>query len=255
MLKEQRYEFILESLNKLGTIKVTDLTKKFNATEMTIRRDLKFLEEQNLLIRIHGGARSKQSTRFEELSPNEKRGINVDKKIETAKIAASLIKENDIIYIGPGTTTEYMCDYINVPFVKIITNCLNIFEKLRYDDRFELILIGGRLRNKTNTFVGSFANHLLENIRVKLAFIGANGVLENHIMTSNEEEGQCQKIIMNNALKRYLVCDSSKIEKEDFYSLYKLEDVTALVTDSSLDNRLKDKYSKYCKIINKIQEE
>jgi DeoR family lactose phosphotransferase system repressor len=255
MLKEQRYEFILENLNKFGTIKVADLTQKLKATEMTIRRDLKYLEEQNLLIRIHGGARSKQSNRVEELSPNEKRGINADKKIETAKIAASLIKENDIVYLGPGTTTEYMCDYINASSIKVITNCLNIFEKLRYDDRIELILIGGRLRNKTNTFVGSFANHLLEGIRVKLAFIGANGVLENHIMTSNEEEGKCQQIIMNNALKRYLVCDSSKIEREDFYTLYKLEDLTALVTDSSLDEDLKEKYSKYCKIINSIKEE
>lgn len=255
MLKEQRYEFILESLNKFGTIKVSELTEKLKATEMTIRRDLKYLEEQNLLIRIHGGARNKQNIRFEELSPNEKREINAEKKIESAKIAASLIKDNDIIYIGPGTTTEYMCDYINVSSIKVITNCLNIFEKLKYDERIELILVGGRLRSKTNTLVGSFANSILENIRVKSAFIGANGVLENHIMTSNEEEGQCQKVIMNNSLNRYLICDSSKIERGDFYTLYKLEDLTALVTDSSLDNSLKEKYSKYCKIMSEIEVE
>lgn len=255
MLKEQRYEFILENLNKLGTIKVCELTKQLDTTEMTVRRDLKYLEEQNLLIRIHGGARSKQNIIFEELSPNEKRGINTEKKIESAKIAASLINDNDIIYIGPGTTTEYMCDYINASSIKVITNCLNIFEKLKYNERVELILVGGRLRNKTNTLVGSFANSLLEQIRVKSAFIGANGVLENHIMTSNEEEGQCQKVIMNNSINRYLVCDSSKIEKGDFYTVYKLEDLTALITDRSLDDSLKEKYSRYCKIIDKIEEE
>lgn len=255
MLKEQRHELIIESLNRLGIIRVSDLTQKLDATEMTIRRDLQYLEEQGLLIRIHGGARSKDNIRFEELSPNEKRNINIDQKIEVAKIAASLIRENDTIYIGPGTTTEYIYDYINVSSAKVITNCLNIFEKFKYDDRFELILIGGRLRNKTNTFVGSFANEMLERIRVKAAFIGANGVLENNIMTSNEEEGQCQKIIMNNAIERYLICDSSKIEKEDFYTLYNLEDVTALVTDSKIDEELKSKYSKYCKVIDKIKEE
>ena len=255
MLKEQRYEFILENLNKFGTVKVSELTGQLNATEMTIRRDLKYLEEKNLLIRIHGGARSNQNIRFEELSTNEKRGINTEKKIESAKIAASLIKDNDIIYIGPGTTTEYMCNFINVSSLKVITNCLNIFEKLKYNERVELILVGGRLRKKTNTLVGSFTNFLLENIRVKSAFIGANGILENHIMTSNEEEGECQKVIMNNSLNRYLVCDSSKIERVDFYTLYKLEDLTALITDLSLDDSLREKYSKYCKIINKIKEE
>lgn len=255
MLREQRHEIILENLNKFGIIKISDLTQKLDATEMTIRRDLQYLEEQNLLIRIHGGAKSKDNIRFEELSPNEKRNINMDKKNEVAKIAASLIKENDTIYIGPGTTTENIYDYIDVSYLKVITNCLNIFDKFKYDDRFELILIGGRLRNKTNTFVGSFANELLQKIRVKSAFIGANGVLENNIMTTNEEEGQCQKIIMNNAVNRYLLCDSSKIEKEDFYTLYKLEDITALVTNSNLDGELKNKYSKYCKIINKLKED
>ncbi|MCR3758286.1 DeoR/GlpR family DNA-binding transcription regulator [Clostridium felsineum] len=250
MLKEQRHEMILEDLNRFGIIRVVDLTKEFKATQMTIRRDLKYLEEQGKLIRIYGGARTKGEMKFEELSPSEKRNINADGKIEAAKLAASLIKENDIVYIGPGTTNEYIYDYIDVSPVKIITNCINVFEKFKNDDRFELILIGGRLRSKTGTFIGSFTDEILRKIRVKLAFIGANGVSGNNIMTSNEEEGQSQRIIMNNAVERYLVCDSSKIERQDFYTLYKLEEITALVTDSKLDKTIKNKYSKYCTIIN-----
>lgn len=255
MLKEERHNIILENINRFGIIRVSDLTEKLQATEMTLRRDLKFLEEQGLLVRIHGGARSKDSIHFEELSPIEKRSINMDKKIEAAKIAASLIEENDIIYIGPGTTNELIYDYINVSCAKVVTNCLNIFEKFRDDNRFELILIGGRLREKTNTFVGNFANEALSKIRVKAAFIGANGVSGNNVMTYNEEEGLCQNIIMNNAAERYVICDSSKLEREDFYTLYKLEDATALVTDSGIEGTLKKEYSKYCKIIDKIKED
>ena len=224
MLKEERHQFILEKLNKSGIIKVADLTDELEATEMTIRRDLRFLEDKGLLIRIHGGARLKEYIRFEELSPNEKRSINTQHKIEVAKIAASLISDNDNIYIGPGTTTEYMYDYIEARNVKIITNCLNIFEKFKDDDKFDVILVGGRLRKKTSTFVGAFANETLSKIRVKMAFIGANGISDNNIMTSNEEEGESQRIIINNSMERYLMCDCSKIEKEDFYTLYKLED-------------------------------
>ena len=112
MIREQRHEIILQALDKFGIIKVTDLTEKLKTTEMTIRRDLRFLEEKGLLIRIHGGARSLEGAKFEELSPNEKRNINIDNKIEVAKIAASLVKNNDNIYIGPGTTTEHIPDYI-----------------------------------------------------------------------------------------------------------------------------------------------
>ena len=70
-----------------------------------------------------------------------------------------------------------------------------------------------------------------------MAFIGANGISDNNIMTSNEEEGESQRIIINNSMERYLMCDCSKIEKEDFYTLYKLEDITALVTNECLDKR------------------
>ena len=199
--------------------------------------------------------RLKEYIRFEELSPNEKRSINTQHKIEVAKIAASLISDNDNIYIGPGTTTEYMYDYIEARNVKIITNCLNIFEKFKDDDKFDVILVGGRLRKKTSTFVGAFANETLSKIRVKMAFIGANGISDNNIMTSNEEEGESQRIIINNSMERYLMCDCSKIEKEDFYTLYKLEDITALVTNECLDKELKDKYSNYCKIICSIKGE
>ncbi|AQS11861.1 lactose phosphotransferase system repressor [Clostridium saccharobutylicum] len=255
MLKEERQKIIVDTVNQLGIIRVSDLTEKLEATEMTLRRDLKYLEEQGFLVRIHGGARSKDNIKFEELSLNEKRNINIDRKIEVAKIAASLIKENDIVYIGPGTTNEYIYDYIKVSYAKIITNSLNILDKFKDDSRFEVILIGGKLRMKTSTLVGSFTNKALSKIRVKSAFIGTNGISEDNVMTSNEDEGVCQSIIMNNAIGRYVVCDSTKIEKEDFYTLYKLEDVTALVTDSKLDGNLKSKYSKYCKIIDKIEEE
>ena len=226
MLREQRHEIILQALDKFGIIKVTDLTEKLKTTEMTIRRDLRFLEEKGLLIRIHGGARSLEGAKFEELSPNEKRNINIDNKIEVAKIAASLVKNNDNIYIGPGTTTEYIPDYIKSNNVKIITNCLSIFEKCKDNEQFEVILVGGRLRHKTNT-----------------------------IMTSNEEEGESQRIMLNNSIERYLVCDYTKFEKEDFYTLYKLDDITAIVTEFDLDSDLKYKYSKYCKIINSVRGE
>lgn len=246
---------ILESLNENGIIRISEIAESLSATEMTIRRDLKQLEEEGLLTRIHGGAKKKTTKNFEELSPNEKRNINKEKKQKVAKIAASLINENDTVYIGPGTTNEYIYDYINVSYAKIITNCLLIFEKFKDDNRFEVILIGGKLRNKTSTFVGSLTNESLQKLKVKTAFIGANGVHNNEIMTSNEEEGSSQRVILNNAERRYLLCDSTKIEKEDFYTLYNLEDMTGIIIDDELNKNLKKKYQRYCGVIDKSLEE
>ncbi|WP_251861910.1 DeoR/GlpR family DNA-binding transcription regulator [Clostridium sp. Marseille-Q2269] len=251
MLKEERFQKILELIQRENIIKISDVTKLLDVTEMTVRRDLKYLEGKGLLIRIHGGAKKKTETLFKELSHNEKRKIHVEEKKYIAKLAADLIHENDIVYVGPGTTNEYIYDYINVSYAKIITNSMSIFSKFRDDKRFELILVGGRFRSRTDVFVGNFTNEILHKIRVKTAFVGTNGIYENNITTSNEEEGVCQGIILNNSSERYILCDSSKINKEDFYSFYDLNEVTAIITDNKINEALRNEYEDIVRIINK----
>ncbi|WP_123054573.1 DeoR/GlpR family DNA-binding transcription regulator [Clostridium sp. JN-1] len=250
MLKDERFQKILEMLESNNIIKIYDIKEMLGVTEMTVRRDLKALEEKGLLIRIRGGAKKKEKVLFTELSHNQKRNINVEEKKYIAKLAGGLIKENDIIYIGPGTTNEMLYDYINVSYLKIITNSMSIFNKFKDDKRFELILIGGRFRARTDVFVGNFTNELLEKIRVKKAFVGVNGICNNSITTSNEEEGVCQRIILDNASEKYILCDSSKIGKEDFYSFYNLRKVTAVLTDDKISTKVKEEYEKIVKIIN-----
>ncbi|URZ03635.1 DeoR/GlpR family DNA-binding transcription regulator [Clostridium felsineum] len=253
MLKDERFQKILDMLEKNNIIKITDINEKLGVTEITVRRDLKVLENKGLLERIYGGAKkiiiSNKDT-FKELSNNEKKKINIEQKKHIAKLASAMIEENDIIYIGPGTTSELIYDYLKVSYVKVITNSMPVFLKFKNDKRYEIILIGGRYRSHTDVFVGSFTNTNLKSMRVKTAFVGTNGIYNDNITTSNEEEGMCQKIIMDNAIKKFVLCDSSKLEKEDFFSFYNLEKVTAVITDKNIDERLKNKYEKRAKIIN-----
>lgn len=250
MLKDERFQKILEMLNKNNIITTSEVTEVLNVTEMTVRRDLKILEEKGLLTRIHGGAKKNEDKQFTELSHNEKKQIHIEEKRHIAKIAGEMINENDIIYIGPGTTNEILCEYINVSYAKIITNSMSVFTKLKDDKRFELILIGGRFRTRTEVFVGNFANELLKKIRVKKAFVGVNGIKNNNVTTSNEEEGVCQRIILDNAVEKYILCDSSKLDRDDFYSFYNINDVSAVITDEKIDINVKKNYEKVVKIIN-----
>lgn len=252
MLKEERLRIILNKVNDKKIIKICDLVDELEATEMTLRRDLTYLESKGLLVRIHGGARSNNSFK-EELSLSEKRNINIDKKLEIAKTVASLVKENNIIYIGPGTTNEFIYDYLNVSYAKIVTNSLTIFEKFKDDNRFEVILIGGALRQRSNTFIGNFAEEVCRKMIVDLAFVGTNGILGDKVMTRNEDEGRCQSIVLEKSKKPYIICDSSKFELEDFFTFYKLDKKTTIITDSKISKELKDKYSKICNVIDGIE--
>ncbi|MDQ0148784.1 DeoR/GlpR family DNA-binding transcription regulator [Eubacterium multiforme] len=249
MLKVERHRKIIEKLEEQNVIKNSELIKELDVTEMTLRRDLKELESKGYLIRIHGGAKNKNMYLNGELLLHEKREINIENKKYIAKLAAGFIKENDTVYIGPGTTNELLYEYINVSYIKVITNCLSVFQKFKNDKRFDLLLVGGKFRETTDTFVGNFANETLSNLRVNIAIVGANGIYEDGLMTYNEEEGFSQKIILDNAYEKYALCDSSKLDRKDFYKFYKLEDLTAIITDKDIAEIEEEQYKRYTKII------
>lgn len=249
MLKEERYSVILDLINKKGILKVSDITDVIDVTEVTVRRDLQDLDQRGLLKRIHGGAQSTHPIKLEkELSHIEKKNLNLDSKIHIAKKIATTICDGDSLFLGPGTTIELVHDYLNVNNVKIVTNSIHVFNGFIDDSRYELILIGGSYRNKTGAFVGSIANDILSRINIDKAFIGVNAINDNTITNSNEDEGMIQTTILNNALEKYIVADSSKLNKRDFYQFYTLDKVTAIITDNNISSENIEKYSKYTKL-------
>ncbi|MFD1362373.1 DeoR/GlpR family DNA-binding transcription regulator [Lentibacillus salinarum] len=250
MIREQRLNKIKQFLEKNNFIQISDIKEMFNVTEMTIRRDLQFLENEGVLEKIHGGAKRKKEITDRELSHIEKSSLFIEEKKYIAKIASSLINTNDTVYIGAGTTNEFIYDYLDINFAKVITNSLQVFEKFKNDDKFEVILVGGKYRERTGAFVGSFTIDTIKKIRVKKAFIGVNGVYGDAVYNYNDEEGDIQSMMLDNSYEKYILCDHSKIDKEDFYSFYRLSRFNALITDTKLDKSLIDKYSDYTKIIN-----
>lgn len=240
VLKNNRQTKILELLDQKDYLKVTDASELLGVTEMTIRRDLLDLQELDLIERVYGGAKKKTANnQYTELSHIQKKELHVTAKKEIAKKAAALIKNDDVVFIGPGTTTEYIYDYINVDSAKIITNSISVFNRFKDDSKFDLILIGGKLRERTASFVGYFTRKWVEDIHVDKVFIGTNGIIEDKITTAEEEEGFVQQVVLKNSHERYVMADSSKFGVEAFQVVTTIDNLTAIITDNSLS--VKDK--------------
>ena len=248
-MKESRHRIILQELDQTGVVAVKNLKEMLGVTDMTIRRDLIDLEKQGMLTRVHGGAHKKVKNALNEISHSEKQMLNVEEKKQIARKCVDLIADGDTVFIGSGTTTDFIGDYLDGKNISIVTNSLPIFEKLKERSNLDLILIGGRYRAKTQTFVGQFANNLLKEIKVSKAFIGVNGIDGHSVSTANEEEGNGNAIILNNAIEKYVVADNSKFDSYSFYSFYRVEDLNAIITDDSIPKKIKDKYALYTKII------
>ncbi len=250
MLKKARLINILDLVNRNGIITSTSLANTLGVSDMTIRRDLDELEKNSRLIRIHGGAESLSYNIKNEIDHEEKQTIHRSEKLEAAEIAASLIEESDSIFLGSGSTIELMAQFINLRFIRIVTNSLPVFESFRNKmDSYEVILIGGNFRPKTGAFIGGIVQEALEKLYFSKCFIGVNGIFEEDLYMAGAEEARSQRIALNNSVKRYIVADYYKVHRSDFYKFYKLSDVTGIITNKALSAELQNVYSQYTKMI------
>ncbi|MGX0379236.1 DeoR/GlpR family DNA-binding transcription regulator [Staphylococcus auricularis] len=246
-IKEARHQIILDKLKSAGTVSVNALSEEMDVAQMTIRRDLKELENHKQLIRVHGGAVLPKQY-YNELANDEKKALQSASKSEIAQKASALIQDGDTVFIGSGTTNESLYPYLNDKSLHIITNSLHIFQQYTHHDHIDVVLVGGRYRTKTGTFVGVLANAVLERLNIDKCFIGANGIYNQYVSTANEEEAQANKIILDQSKEKYITADQSKFNIRAFIEFYDIAQLTGIITDDALDSSVYESYSDYTKI-------
>lgn len=235
--KYERLEEITKLVNKQGTVRISEIAKTLDVTDMTVRRDLAELEEQGVLTKIHGGARSNKAFQYREYSHKEKHVQNSEAKRYIAQKAAALIEEGDTLFLGPGTTVEALAQEINQTRLTVITNCLPVFNILlpKQSEQFQVFLLGGEMRQVTEAFVGEITNTILDKMRFGKVFFSGNAVKGSIVMTSTFAEAYTQQLAIKHSVEKYLLIDSSKIGKDDFTEVCDLSELTAVVTEGKDD--------------------
>lgn len=251
MLKQEKLDRILETVNTKGTITVKEIMTSLDISDMTARRYLQELADKDLLVRVHGGAEKLRtgSLLSNERSNVEKQALQIAEKQEIAKFAGYLVEERETIFIGPGTTLEYFARELPIDNIRVVTNSLPVFLILNERKLTDLILIGGNYREITGAFVGSLTLQDLASLQFSKAFVSCNGIKEHAIATFSEEEGEVQKIALQNANKKYLLADHSKFDKFDFYTFYNISEIDTIISDSKLNDKTLKALEKETQII------
>ncbi|GGE26057.1 DeoR/GlpR family DNA-binding transcription regulator [Streptococcus himalayensis] len=251
MNKRERLAEITRMIHKKGTVRIAEIVDSLHVTDMTVRRDFAELEEQGVLTKIHGGARSNKAFQYREFSHAEKYVHHKEEKQIIAEKAAQLIEEGDTIFLGPGTTIACLAEELQHKKLTVITNCLPVFQILsqKKTDQFQVFLLGGEFRQITESFVGEITNTILDKMRFSKVFFSANGVKESDVMTSTLAEAYTQKLALKHAIEKYLLVDSSKIGKDDFTAFCDLRDLTAVVTDNSSNEEQYGHLTTYTEVI------
>ena len=248
MLKKERLVKIAHKVNQNGIITIQEIMDELGVSDMTARRDLDELEKSGKLLRVHGGAQSLSFSMDHELSHIEKSSVQIEEKKRIAHKAATLISEGETIFLGPGTTIQFLAEQLSGRNIRIITNSLAVFNILVNHSPTEVILTGGDYRDNTNTFVGPITNLVLGKLKYNKAFISCNGIYNSSITTYSLEEGESQQIALDNSKNKYLLADNKKFNRADFYIYYDLFNFDTLITDNTIDDEVLSHYKQYVQI-------
>jgi DeoR/GlpR family transcriptional regulator of sugar metabolism len=232
-----RRQQILNLLEETGTLNVGDLADRFAVSVVTIRKDLDELESEGLLHRTFGGAVFSHRSRFNR-SFFERAQMQRQEKRAIAAAALGYIKDGDTIILDAGTTTLALAQLLKeqVKSAFIITCSVPVALELS-SAGYDILLLGGFVRNKSLALLGRETLTVLDRYRADKAFLGSSGfTAEKGHSTPNPDDAHVKEAIIRVADETYVLVDSSKYGHNCLTSFARLRDVDLTITDSHLSN-------------------
>jgi DeoR family transcriptional regulator of aga operon len=232
LLNEERRRAILEILNRDGRVLVLDLARRFETSQVTIRKDLEELHAHGLIHRTHGGALPAREGALEDPTLREKEKLHRKEKLRIAQTAAGMVQEGQVVILDSGTTTTAIAHSLrHFHNLTVVTNAVNIAAELS-GTAVEVILTGGTLRKNSFSLVGPIAEETLHRLNADILFLGVDGFdVQYGLSTPNLLEAKVNRVMVEVAKRTVAVCDSSKFGRRSLSLIVPPTALHQVVTD------------------------
>jgi DeoR/GlpR family transcriptional regulator of sugar metabolism len=228
---EERRRSILEMLKQHGRVSVNALSEKLNVSTVTIRQDLRALEEEGLLERTYGGAVLRSSPPpVAELSFETRREKHRAEKDAIGQAAAALVQDGFGIALDASSTAYAITPYLKrFDSLTVVTNSLIVAQQFLHTPRIRVLLPAGRLRRDSISVVGNSAS--LPDINLNIGFFGARGLSPEAGATEiSQEEAEMKRAIIARCIAPVLVVDGSKWGQIAPYTFMETDAITHIIT-------------------------
>jgi DeoR/GlpR family transcriptional regulator of sugar metabolism len=232
----ERRQSLLDILRKQPGLRVPELALALDVSEGTVRNDLNALEQQGLLVRVHGGAVLNQQNQFQNNSFVRRYHQNAAAKLAIAREAAVLVNDGDSILLDASTTAYYFAKVLSERRrLRVMTNGFEVARELAQNTTNTVILIGGVVNNESSSVTGLLSEHIIEELHIQKAFLSCSGFsLERGMTEVHLAEAQLKRKVIESSQQLYALIDSTKFGKEDLTSFARSEKINRLFTDSRL---------------------
>ena len=235
MLSQERYNLIQNIINERNTVTVAELAEALETSESTIRRDLTALDELGKIKKFFGGAtKVKHNEGFFEAAVSTKENLMSEEKTQIARYSATLINDNDFVYIDAGTTTSRLIDFITNDKATYVTNGITHARKLIHKG-LNAYIVGGKIKSLTEAIVGAEGIANLSSFNFSKAFMGTNGIdIDAGFTTPDIEEAMMKEAALKHSYTAFVLADRTKFKKV-FPVTFSDIDKCCIVTDALPD--------------------
>ena len=241
MYAEERQRLIVERARAGGRVEVAALAEELGVTTETVRRDLTTLERHALLRRVHGGAIPMERLGFEPALAARDSVLTVEKE-RIARLALGELPDEGTILLDAGTTTARLAALLPTDReLVVLTNALPIAMSLSVRPNVTVLMVGGRVRGRTQAAVDAWALQALADSYVDVAFLGANGISpERGLTTPDTTESAVKRAMIRAARRSVVLADHTKVGQDHLSRFAALDEIDTLITDSGLDAQVAD---------------
>ncbi|MGW0465194.1 DeoR/GlpR family DNA-binding transcription regulator [Streptomyces sp. NPDC003027] len=251
LLAEQRRALILDEVRRRGGVRVNELTRRLNVSDMTVRRDLDALARQGVVEKVHGGAVPVVEASTHEPGFEAKSVLESGAKDEIARTAARMVPPGAAIALSGGTTTFALAGHLlDVRDLTVVTNSVRVADVFHAAHRAgstgearpgaATVVLTGGVRTPSDALVGPVADQAIRSLHFDVLFLGVHGIsVEAGLSTPNLAEAETNRLLMRSARRVVVVADHTKWGTVGLSSFARLDEVDTLVTDRGLSPRVR----------------
>ncbi len=241
MLTTHRKQQLLSRLKQDGKLVAKDLSQEFRVSEDTVRRDLREMAREGLLLRVHGGALP-ASPAVADFAAREE--IRHEGKLAIGRAAAAMIQAGQVIILDGGTTSREVARHIpRALHATVVTHSPTIALELLPHLSIEVILLGGRLFRHSVVAVGAACLEGISKIRADIFFLGVTGIHpQTGLTTGDFEEAGIKRALIGASAETYVLASAEKLGAASPYRVADLDGVTGIITEKAADDRMMQPY-------------
>ena len=229
MLTDERHRIIRLELASAGRVIANDLATRFGVSEDTARRDLRELAKSGACRRVYGGAVATAP----HLALAERVGLGREQKAGLARVAVSLLKPQQTLFIDGGSTNLMIANAIpqDIPLT-VVTNALGVASALAARPSIKLIVLGGNFDPKLGTCVGGETLRSISQLHADLCYLGSCGVdLVQGATAFDSAEAEVKRAMVSNSSGVVIAVTNDKLATAAPFRVAKSDAIRHLIVE------------------------